>query len=115
MKSTLLLFAMAGAGRSWRGPVCGLALLGALPMVAHAVPTTGGAAFYSAVGVPAPTFLRTAAEVIATTDLRPFGSLDTPARRGLSDERHDVQRVFRQQLFERSARPCLGLLRVASA
>ena len=36
-----------------------LVLISALPLAAQAVPTTGGAAFYVAAGVPAPLFLRT--------------------------------------------------------
>lgn len=53
------LIPSAPAANYWSGLLSGLALLGGLPLAAQAVPTTGGAAFHGAAGVPAPIFLRT--------------------------------------------------------
>jgi len=51
--------AIAPVYKHSRGLLLCLALLGGLPWAAQAVPSTGGAAFCNAAGVPAPTFLRT--------------------------------------------------------
>ena len=53
------LIPFAPAAKYWRGLLSGLALLCGLPLAAQAVPTTGGAAFHGAAGVPAPICLRT--------------------------------------------------------